>query len=380
MLPAMLLRRLPVILAPLCLCAALAHGATPPAPNVADLRAQYRSKSLARDDDRAEAQALRQQLTQLDAQLTQLRAVEAAGVKGIADKRTELAALNARDTSLQTQMGANQTDLAHLLGALELYRRDPPPALLITPRSAKDAVRAAILIRAAAPELARRAADLRVKVEDLQRLRRQMATLSEDLFTSESALAEGRAAIEKDLHQKDALQKQLESEAADADRSAQALARRLRSLGASLNGPATRAGAPDHAPTALRAPVDGQVVRRFGQSGGGPRSDGFSWRTSAGAVVRAPAAGLVEYAGALKGWGGVMILDLGGGYHLVLAGLDRMAATTGRPVEAGQAVGAMAERSLGQPELYMELRKEGEPQDPARWLRTAPLAQTAGRR
>ncbi len=368
-----------LILLGLSLLSAAGPGAAAPARRAAELRGELQAKSQTRDDDKAQAQALREQIARLNTQLAELKAVAASGEKGLAGKRAQLAALNAQDAALQAQMGANQTALARLLGALELYRRDPPPALLVSPHSAQDAVRAAILIRAAQPELARRAAAFRAQAERLQRVRRAMDTVSEDLFTSESALADGRASIEADLRQKTALQRQLDADAQDADRGAQILARELHALGAPLTGPAFLPGAPEHAPTALGAPVDGAVTRRFGQAGGGPRAGGLTWRTAPGAIVRAPAAGIVEYAGALKGWDGVVILDVGGGVHLVLAGLDDLASAAGRSVRAGQTLGAMARRGAGPPELYMELRKDGEVQDPARLLRSAPLAR-AGRR
>jgi septal ring factor EnvC (AmiA/AmiB activator) len=113
------------------------------------------------------------------------------------------------------------------------------------------------------------------------------------------------------------------------------------------------------------------LVRRFGdRSQGTQRSDGLTWRAPPSAVVTAPSAGVVEYAGALKGWGGVVILKIGGGYHLVLAGLDAISAATGRPVSAGQALGRMAD-GHGEQELYLEARKNGEPVDPGRWVRQA---------
>ncbi len=127
-------------------------------------------------------------------------------------------------------------------------------------------------------------------------------------------------------------------------------------------------------------PATGVLIRRFGQaSPGGQTSDGLTWRTAAGAVVRAPAGGAVEYSGALKGWGGVLVLNVGGGYHLVLAGLDRITAAIGRPVRAGQALGAMAEGAGAAPEVYLELRKEQTPTDPARWFAARNLAAASGR-
>ena len=368
----------PVLPGVLALCVAAA-GFAAPARRAAELRGELQAKSQTRDDDKAQAQALRDEIARLNAQLDELKAVAASGEKGLAGKRAQLAALNAQEKALLDQMGANQSALAHLLGALELYRRDPPPALLVSPRSAKDAVRAAILIRAATPELARRAAAFRAQAEALQRVRRSMDTVSETLFTSESALADGRAAIEADLREKTALQRQLDADAADADQRAQILARELHALGAPLKGPAFLPGAPEHAPASLRAPVEGVLTRRFGQTGGAHAS-GVTWRTAPGAIVRAPADGMVEYAGGLKGWDGVVILDVGGGLHVVLAGLDNLAAAAGRPVHAGQTLGAMAQRGAAPPELYMELRRDGEPEDPARLLRSAALAPRNARR
>ena len=358
---------------------AAADGTAAPARRAAELRGELQAKSQVRDDDKAQADSLRRQIAQLNAQLAELKSVAASGAKGLAGKRAQLAALNAQDAALSADMGANRAALAHLLGALEFYRRDPPPALLVNPRSAQDAVRAAILIRAAAPELARRAAAFRAKAEALQRVRRAMDTVSEDLFTSESALADGRASIEEDLREKTALQRQLDADAQDADRRTQILARELHALGAPLAGPAFTPGAPEQAPKALVAPVEGTLTRRFGQAGGGPRAGGLIWRTAPGAIVRSPAAGMVEYAGPLKGWDGVLILDVGGGLHLVLAGLDNLAATAGRSVGAGQTLGAMARRGSGPPELYMELRRDGELQDPTRLLRSPALERGRGR-
>jgi septal ring factor EnvC (AmiA/AmiB activator) len=86
---------------------------------------------------------------------------------------------------------------------------------------------------------------------------------------------------------------------------------------------------------------------------------------------------VVEYAGPLKGWGLVLILRLGGGYHLVIAGLETALTAPGRMVTAGQPVGRTADSGPAS-ELYFEIRKNGAPVDPARWLK-APSGQAGGR-
>jgi septal ring factor EnvC (AmiA/AmiB activator) len=363
----------------LCVWPSQGSGA-PPRTGVGDLRGEYEASSRARDEAKDEAERLRAEIADLQTQLDQLNLLQTSGERAAGGKRTRLQALNAREAALEADMGRNQTELAALLGALALYRRQPPPALLVTPGSAKDAVRAAILARAVEPELARRAAAFRAQAEQLQRLRRAVDAVSEDVFTSESALADRRARIEQTLAQKRALEQKLAADAVEAGASVQSLATRLRALGVDSDRLGPPAAAGGSLPASLRAPVEGVLIRRFGdRSPGGRRSDGFTWRTAKAALVRAPAAGVVEYSGALKGWGGVLILARGG-YHLVLAGLDRIDVASGRQVADGDAVGAMGGGQTQAPELYLEIRKDGAPQDPARWLRIARSAAGAARR
>ncbi|WP_455692459.1 murein hydrolase activator EnvC family protein, partial [Exiguobacterium undae] len=79
--------------------------------------------------------------------------------------------------------------------------------------------------------------------------------------------------------------------------------------------------------------------------------------------------GVVEYAGALNGWGAVLILRVQGAYHIVLAGLDQINVSPGQSVAAGAPIGKMPDPVSSEPELYMEVRENGAPSDPERWLK-----------
>ena len=109
------------------------------------------------EDAQASADAARGEIAQLEAQLNELSAAQASGEQGVSDKRLRLAALSVQERELNGRLGGDQAQLARLLGALELFRRDPPPALFVKPTDVRDAVRAAILIRAITPELEKRA-------------------------------------------------------------------------------------------------------------------------------------------------------------------------------------------------------------------------------
>ena len=125
------------------------------------------------------------------------------------------------------------------------------------------------------------------------------------------------------------------------------------------------------APSGFTAPVQGELIAHFGQTNDKGRSQGMTWRAAPGAPVLAPTAGTVEYAGPLKGYGVVLILATGGAYHLVLAGLQAASETTGQSVAAGEPIGRMADDAATPTDLYLEVRRDGEPVDPARWLKSA---------
>jgi septal ring factor EnvC (AmiA/AmiB activator) len=80
----------------------------------------------------------------------------------------------------------------------------------------------------------------------------------------------------------------------------------------------------------------------------------------------------VDFAGPFRSYGQLLIVNCGAGYHFVLAGMDRLDVQLGRPVQAGEPVGVMPgwdPRAPGdRPALYVELRHDGQPVNPAPWI------------
>lgn len=322
----------------------------------------------------------------LRAQLIELGEAEARAERVVGDQRARLLALNAAQAELDARMAKNRGDMVKLLGALELYQRNPPPALVVSARSAKDAVRAAILIRAVTPQLEQRRLALVAETNLLNKLRRDAAIASAALFESESAAAERRARIDRLMARKSALEASL----APPDPAEQAEARTAAKggLGALMsapsNAPGRREAPPSVLPSRFVVPVQGPLVRRFGQAQRNgalkiarDHDHGLAWLASPGAVVRSPAAGRIDYAGTLKGWGQVLILTLADNHHLVLAGLGAVVGAPGRSVAAGEPVGRMPpgtgtgagrDPNAGA-ELYLEVRRGAAAIDPAPWFR-----------
>lgn len=320
-------------------------------------------------------------LGKLRARLVQLAAQETAGVARARTAAARLSALNAAETALKARVGANQQSLTRLLAGLQTYQRDPPPALLVSPRSAKDAVNAAILMRAITPELERRAADLADEGRRLNALRRQILIADGDFLGAEHDVADRRAEMDALAEEKARLEGRLDPGLRSETDAAARLGTTAGSLDELARGAAALAetGTPaaEEAPTRLVPPVAGAVVRRYGQPlpGHGP-SEGWSWSAPPGALVVSPAVGRIVYAGPLKGWGFVVILKSPGGYHLVLAGLERLSARVGGEMAAGEPVGRLARPHAAEPgrpppasELYLEIRKAAQPIDPAPFFR-----------
>jgi septal ring factor EnvC (AmiA/AmiB activator) len=355
------------------LALAAVQAAATPAPKAVKASPQALALALARAvrDNRAEAKGVQAQIAHLRQQLTALAAVEAAGERGTGDKRARLQGLTRDEDALAARLGRSQGATARLLGVLALYRRDPPPALLVNPMSAQDAVRAQILAKALAPELEAKSRALSQQLDDLRRLRRQVDTMSEDLFKSESAVAEQRAELEQLIADKTTLQRSLIADADTAEGQLRQLALHAQApadLVARL--PAIEALGPP--PDKLIEPVQGRLAAGFGHAAfSGAPKEGFTWRASPGAPVLAPAAGVVEYAGPLKDYGVILILRTGGAYHLVLTGLGAVEAVVGTTVSAGEPVGRMGEDAGPAPSLYLEMRKGDEPVDPTRWFKSA---------
>jgi len=114
----------------------------------------------------------------------------------------------------------------------------------------------------------------------------------------------------------------------------------------------------------------------------GGSEKGTSIATRPGAQVIAPSDGWVVYAAPYRSYGQLLILNVGGGYHVLLAGMERITVAPGQFVLTGEPVAVMGSGTqvasvstvgspsvIGspQPVLYIELRKDGTPVESGPW-------------
>ena len=371
----------------------------------AESQAKLRREIDALGDDR---RALNQQL--IDA-AAHVRDVEASVVA----TQTRLKPLDDRQSSIRKSLDERRTAIVEILAALQRVGHQPPPALVVQPEDALQAVRTAITLGAVLPEMRAQADALAGDLADLVHVRKDIdgehERLAHDLdllgreqlrltvliderqkkqTLTEQALGAERERAADLAHQVDGLKDliaKLESGLDPATRAARAETRSIEEDAtrpdlAALKDPGRLAPAMAFAATRghLRQPVNGLKIREFGASdGAGGTQKGQSIATQPGAQITSPCDGWVVYAGSFRSYGQVLILNAGGGYHVLLAGMERISVDlgqfvlTGEPVAVmggGSQVSAAAATKSKQPVLYVEFRKDGAPIDPGPWWAT----------
>ncbi len=123
-------------------------------------------------------------------------------------------------------------------------------------------------------------------------------------------------------------------------------------------------------------PINGKILVPFGKQKD-PEFNiptfrkGIEIGAKAGRTVLAVSGGRVVYADWFKGYGQLLIINHGRGYHTLYAHLSEIFHKTGDIIKSRQAVGKIGESGLlNIPNLYFEIRHKGKPLDPLKWLRS----------
>ncbi|HET9687338.1 MAG TPA: peptidoglycan DD-metalloendopeptidase family protein [Pseudolabrys sp.] len=371
-----------------------------------------------RDKQRKSAEteaALRREIEQIGADRSKLnqdlidtagrlRAVESK----IAATQDRLKPLDENERSIRKSLDGRRAVIGEVLAALQRIGRRPPPALIATPEDALQSVRTAMVLGAVLPHMRHEVEALANDLSDLVALRKKIDAEREQLRGEVASLDAERtrmtALVDERQRQLADREKALDTErtragglAREVDNLKDLIARleqgldsgtrETREAARSDSRPALSAFrdpgrlAPAIAFASLRGqvpvPVNGVKLKEFGApDGSGGSEKGVSIATRAGAQVTAPADGWVVYAGAFRSYGQLLILNVGGGYHVLLAGMERISVDLGQFVLTGEPVALMGNGShiaavlatgSSQPVLYVEFRKDGTPVDPGPW-------------
>jgi septal ring factor EnvC (AmiA/AmiB activator) len=303
-----------------------------------------------------------------------------------------LGELAVSENQLDANLQLDRVELSKMLAGLQAMHVESPPAFAVHPDDALSAVQGALVLASVVPSMQSRADKLRDQLTELSILRRRMDEQSNALIIAEKDAAAARQDLKQALAEKSQAEQQARRE---AENEASAIARlvkaadSLKDLSQKLQSRARQKSAqrPNLAADGrfgsarglVPMPVSGRIITRFGDpSSIGSAQKGIAIEARPGAQITAPYDARVLYSGPFRQYGSIVILAVAGRYQMILAGMENTTAYVGQELLAGEPIGALPEEksphggvSSGRGQLYMELRRDGQPIDPAPWFKTS---------
>lgn len=357
--------------------------------------------------------------------------VQASEAK-LSETEAKLTELTDQVTVIRNSITERKETIVKMLSAMQRIGRTPPPAIVTRRDDALAMVRSAMLLAEVFPELKYQADNLSQELDGLVTLENGIREQRDAEKGATDSLAAEQSRIDQLLEEKKTKLAQSEVELAATRQAAEqqaAAVTELNDLIARLDQQIAKAQVAQYdaevaAEQALRAreqqqalatpgneavveikpestkvafaspsrmkpampfeaakgtlalPAQGKRLKRFGDADGvGGTVKGISLQTRGEARIIAPADGWVVYAGTFRSYGQLLIINAGGGYHVLLAGMGRVDVSLGQFVLAGEPIavmGAAPPASQGgndssRPVLYVEFRKDGRPIDPGPW-------------
>jgi septal ring factor EnvC (AmiA/AmiB activator) len=374
--------------------------------------------------------ALAEERAKLNSQLIEAgKRVQASEAK-LSETEAKLAELTEQVNVIQNSITERKEAIVKMLSAMQRMGRTPPPALVTRRDDALAVVRSAMLLADVFPELKYQADNLSRELEGLVTVENGIRDQRDKEKSEADRLASERASLDRLLEEKRRATAQGEAELAEIKRSTVERAQTVADLNELIDRldtqiakveiaqydaelaaerallareqqqalatpanesvveikPGTKVAfaSPDRlkpalpfetAKGSLRLPAQGRKVKRFGDTdAAGGTLKGISLQTRGEARITAPADGWVVYAGEFRSYGQLLIINTGGGYHVLLAGMSRIDVSLGQFVLAGEPIAVMGNSATpsqgddnSRPVLYVEIRKDGRPVDPDPW-------------
>ncbi len=405
----MTLIRIPTLSALACALICATAGLTAPVAaqgnpdELADVERRLKDRAEEEKRLRREAEARAQEVTELRRRMIETANSIQDSERRITELEDSIGELEIEKDAAQIALNAESRNLSDVLAALQSLELSRPPALLVSPDDANKAARAAMLLSGAAPEVEARAQRLREAIGRLTSLtdrldseRTAFAATNRELSARRDVLAELMAEKEKERDVAASLARAAQRETARLAvkaTSLRELLRRLERLAHTvtprIKPPPPKEAAPliaapslptikeaiptpyaalrsfDEARGVLRPPVAGRLTGQFGKpKPEGGLFEGMRFAARNNAIVTAPFEGRVVVA---RVWevANIVVLDVGSGYHILLLGVGDILVEENQRISAGEPLAQMPE---GDGQLDLQIRKNGEPVNPAFWL------------
>lgn len=358
------------------------------------LRGEIADTDRQRQADAAESARLAEELAAYQAEATKIAADVQRLERELTLTERRVVELGERETTLSSSLDARRDRIGPLLGALQRLRRDPPPALAVSPGDAIGAARGAMMIADIAKRLEIEARQLAAELTEIGRTRAALATERQNALARSDEIAVRRDELAALIERRQASISDLDAGVAEAATRIAGLEARTADMadlmawvedetarGAAAPAAEAASGPVTVASRAMRRsrfteakgtlawPAAGLLAGRFGEADTtGAPAKGVTLRTRADAQVTAPVDGEIVFAGPFGGYGDLLILAPAEDYFILIGGLGRLDVLGGQHVLTGEPLGAVGAKSGGEALMYIELRRNGAPIDPLGWF------------
>ncbi len=369
-----------------------------------------------------EHKKLQAQATQISLELSSISKEMIRAAKLIQNNEEKLSKMEAQLERLKQDLKAAEEgfteeddNLIKILSALQNLALKPTEALLVQPLTPVEIIRSAMLLRETVPFLEENAERIRQELEKIAH-KKELVEIQYDQISKQKLILEQehsrmnalvqrkskiRSAVEieskkakknmeklasqaQDLRdllaklEKQRLEKQKKAEEERRKKLAeeQAKAQKQKNLAEKQTVDLIKSGSTfitdsgenfAKAKGKLPLPARGTIVTAYGeQKVKGVSSKGILIKTRSEAQVIAPFDGTVVFSGPFRGYGNLIIIEHGGGYLSLLAGLSNPDVEVGQMLLAGEPVGQMPDDDDAK--LYVEIRKNNHPVDPMAWM------------
>lgn len=369
-------------------------------------------------EEKAKQDALSKSLAakEKDAAQLQDKLVDIAGKVQSREKQTmaledKVKNLNAQQTDLMKELQKERVFLQKAVNGYLQMRLAPPAVWAASPTQTKEVGLGMTALHAVMPYLHEDVERLQGKMRELDETQDALRKRQAELVMTTTSLTQQRQAMQLLLKERDRQRSQMQAALDDQEETIASLSSEAQDLkdlikrleaknrkvrDAQEEAAAARAASapptPDKPPQGLRKlaasamhslgtvlpednaafsgtmPVAGKISVNYGEIDAlGATAQGLHIRGLPSGSVTAPASGTVRYTGAFQNYGKIVLIEHKNGYHSLVAGLDKIAARVGAKVKAGEPIGTL-EAGKSTPTAYFELRRNGEPVNPATHL------------
>jgi len=350
------------------------------AQSVAPKQKQLETLSKDLKQEQAKKTALNKTAKDIEKTLKEARQDLVKLTRSIRTNESELSALKVKilkqeaehDVLLET-LNEDQKSISQLIMGLERMRRMPPEAMFIKPGAPYKTAQSAMLLQKILPQVHEQAAQLRDDLETLEVKTKSLLADRDKALATSKALEDEQAKLAGLLKERERLYSKTNTNLKAAEGKIKKIAKKSKNLSqlvenidadnkrqaskapvrTARNIPIPKAGKPS-------LPISGEIIVAYKEpdSFGAP-SEGLTLKGERSGIVSAPMGGVIRFAGTFKNYGKMVIIEHKGGYHSLIAGMEKMNATVNQSVLSGEPIGKLSKSAKSSHHLYFELRHKG---------------------